>query len=121
MKVKLTGEIQLLSDISEAFAESLDLEATLKSILKLFDTHLKLRRGTITLLDPDTEMIHVRVAHGLSKQSKKVGSYKMGEGITGMVVQSGKGGDGMRKDGRHETSADDRQPPHRRTAGTGYF
>ncbi len=90
MKAKLTGEILLLSDISKAFAESLDLEATLKSILKLFDTHLKLRRGTITLLDPDTEMIHVRVAHGLSNKSKSEASYRMGEGITGMVVQSGK-------------------------------
>ena len=90
MKAKLEKEVQLLSDISNAFAESLDLEATLKSILKLFDTHLKLRRGTITLLDPDTEMINVKVAHGLSKRSKSVGSYKVGEGITGLVVQSGK-------------------------------
>jgi len=50
MKAKLTKEVQLLSNISKAFAESLDLEATLKSILKSLDTHLKLQRGTITLL-----------------------------------------------------------------------
>lgn len=90
MKTKLTKEVQLLSDISKVLAESLDLESTLKSILKSFDTHLKLRRGTITLLDPDTEMINVIVAHGLSKRSRSVGSYKVGEGITGLVVQSGK-------------------------------
>jgi Nif-specific regulatory protein len=90
MKARLEKEVQLLSDISNAFAESLDLEATLKSILKLFDTHLKLRRGTITLLNPDTEMINVKVAHGLSKRSKSEGSYKVGEGITGLVVQTGK-------------------------------
>ncbi len=90
MKTKLTREVQLLSDISKAFAESLGLEETLKSILKSFDTHLKLRRGTITLLDLDTEMINVIVAHGLSKRSRSVGSYKVGEGITGLVVQSGK-------------------------------
>ncbi len=90
MKAKLTREVKILSDMSEALAESLDLEATLKSILKSFDSHLKLRRGTITLLDPDTEMINVKVAHGLSKKSKSVGSYKIGEGITGLVVQGGK-------------------------------
>ena len=90
MKAKLAREAELLGDISKAFAESLDLEETLASILKSLDTHLKLRRGTITLLDPQTETINVKVAHGLSERSKSLGSYKVGEGITGLVVQSGK-------------------------------
>jgi len=90
MKAGLAKEVELLSDISKALAESLDLEETLMSILKSFDTHLKLRRGTITLLDPDTETINVRLAHGLSKKSQSMASYKVGEGITGLVVQNGK-------------------------------
>jgi len=90
MKAKLAKEVRLLSDISKAFAESLDLEATLKSILESLDTHLKLRRGTITLLDPDSETINIRLAHGLSEKSKRLGTYRVGEGITGTVVQSGK-------------------------------
>jgi len=90
MKPKPAREVEILSDISKALAESLDLEETLRSILKSFDTHLKLRRGTITLLDPDTETINVRIAHGLSDKSKSMASYKVGEGITGLVVQSGK-------------------------------
>jgi len=90
MKTKPATEVRLLSDISEAFAESLDLEETLKSMLKSLDTYLKLRRGTITLLDPDTERINIKVAHGLSKKSESLGSYQIGEGITGLVVQSGK-------------------------------
>ena len=83
-------EVQLLGDISKAFAESLNLEMTLKSILTSLDTHLKLQRGTITLLDPQTETINIKIAHGISERSKRLGSYKVGEGITGMVVQSGK-------------------------------
>jgi Nif-specific regulatory protein len=90
MKTKTATEVRLLSDISEAFAESLDLEETLKSMLKSLDIYLKLRRGTITLLDPDTERINIKVAHGLSKKSESLGSYQIGEGITGLVVQSGK-------------------------------
>ena len=90
MKAGLAKEVELLSDISKTLAESLDLEETLMSILKSFDTHLKLRRGTITLLDPDTETINVRLAHGISKKSQNMASYKVGEGITGLVVQSGK-------------------------------
>lgn len=90
MKARLAKEVELLSDISKALAESLDLEETLMSMLKSFDTHLKLRRGTITLLDPDTETINVRLAHGISKKSQSMASYKVGEGITGLVVQTGK-------------------------------
>ncbi|MHC4438031.1 MAG: sigma 54-interacting transcriptional regulator [Planctomycetota bacterium] len=90
MKARLAKEVELLSDISKSFAESLDLEETLKSILKSLDTHLKLRRGMITLLDPDTETINIRIAHGLSKKSRSQASYKVGEGVTGLVVQSGK-------------------------------
>ncbi len=89
MKAKQSAEVQLLSDVAKAFAESLDLEETLKSILKSLDTHLKLRRGTITLLDPQTETLTIRVAHGLSEKSKSLGSYRVGEGITGRVVQTG--------------------------------
>jgi Nif-specific regulatory protein len=90
MKAKPASEVQLLSDIAKGLAESLNLEQTLQGILRLLDTHLKLQRGTITLLDPRTETINVEVAHGLSESSKKLGSYKIGEGVTGMVVQSGK-------------------------------
>jgi Nif-specific regulatory protein len=89
MKTKLAAEVQLLSDIAKAFAESLHLEETLASILKSMDTHLNWQRGTITLLDPETETIHIKVAHGLSERSKSLGSYKVGEGITGRVVQTG--------------------------------
>ncbi len=89
MKAKYGAEVQLLSDVARAFAESLDLEATLKSILKSLDTHLKLRRGTIMLLDPETETLTIRVAHGLSEKSKNQASYKIGEGITGRVVETG--------------------------------
>jgi Nif-specific regulatory protein len=89
MKAKSAAEVQLLSDVARALAESLDLEDTLKSILKSLDTHLKLQRGTITLLDDQTETINIKVAHGLSTRSKSRGSYKVGEGITGRVVQTG--------------------------------
>jgi Nif-specific regulatory protein len=90
MRTKLAAETQLLSDIAKVFAESLDLGEMLRSMLKSLDTHLKLQRGTITLLDPETEMINIKVAHGISEKSKKQGSYKVGEGITGLVVQSGR-------------------------------
>ncbi len=90
MPARPIKEVQLLNDIAKAFAESLDLQKTLHSILKSLSTFLKLQRGTITLLNPDTETINIEIAHGLSKRSQQMGTYRMGEGITGTVVQTGK-------------------------------
>jgi len=90
MTAKPFNDVLLLNDIAKGLAESLDLQQTLRAILKSLDTHLKLQRGTITLLNPDTETINIEIAHGLSEKSQKLGRYKIGEGITGMVVQTGK-------------------------------
>jgi Nif-specific regulatory protein len=90
MTGKISNGVMLLGDMARAFAETLDLELTMKAILKSLDTHVKLQKGTITLLDPDTETINIKVAHGLSEKSKQLGSYKIGEGVTGTVVQTGK-------------------------------
>jgi len=90
MTKSITRDVEVLSDVARAFTDSLHLKNTLESLLKTLDTHLKLQRGTITLLNPDTEMIDIQVAHGLSLEMKKRGAYKVGEGITGMVVETGK-------------------------------
>jgi Nif-specific regulatory protein len=85
---KLGKEVQLLAEVSKAIADSLNLEETLGSILSTLETHLKLERGQIMLLDPDTETIAIKIAHGIPDESKQV-TYKVGEGITGLVVQRG--------------------------------
>ncbi|MBM4103745.1 MAG: GAF domain-containing protein [Planctomycetes bacterium] len=90
MAKKLAREVELLADVAKAFAESLNLEATLESILKSLDTHLKFERGIVTLLNPDSEMINIKVAHGITEESKKAVTFRVGEGITGLVVQTGK-------------------------------
>jgi Nif-specific regulatory protein len=90
MVSKPLNDVHLLNDIAKGLAESLDLQQTLRAILKSLDTHLKLQRGTITLLNPETETINIEIAHGLSEKSQKMGIYKIGEGVTGTVVQTGK-------------------------------
>ncbi|MHC5180182.1 MAG: AAA family ATPase, partial [Planctomycetota bacterium] len=80
MAKKLAKEVEILADVAKGFAESLDLEATLESILHALETHVKLERGAITLLDPESETISIKVAHGLSAASRKQITYKVGEG-----------------------------------------
>jgi Nif-specific regulatory protein len=49
-----------------------------------------MERGTITILDPLRNEIHIEVAHGISKSAVSRVKYQLGEGITGRVIQSGK-------------------------------
>ncbi len=82
-------KVKVLVDISEALAKALDLEDALNSILRVLSDSLEMQRGTITLVDPNTNELHIEVAHGLSTAEKERGRYKIGEGITGKVVETG--------------------------------
>jgi Nif-specific regulatory protein len=82
-------KVKALVEISNALSSSLELERTLGLILKVLSEHLEMERGTITLVDPSTNELHIEVAHGLTKTEKERGRYKIGEGITGRVVESG--------------------------------
>jgi len=82
-------KVQVLVEIGEALSSSLDLEKSLHSILKVLSDSLEMKRGTITLVDPVTNELKIEVAQGLTRQEKNRGRYKIGEGVTGKVVESG--------------------------------
>jgi len=46
-------------------------------------------RGSLTLLNRDTGEIFIEAAYGLSPSQKERGRYRLGEGATGRVVQTG--------------------------------
>jgi Nif-specific regulatory protein len=48
-----------------------------------------MRRGTITILNPETAELQIEVAQGLTAEARRRGRYKLGEGITGRVVETG--------------------------------
>jgi len=83
-------QIALLYEVIQALTSSLDLRESLEAILELLSRLMKMNRGTVTLLDPSTETLTIEVAHGMSSESKQKGRYRIGEGITGQVVASGR-------------------------------
>lgn len=89
LKPKL-DEITCLYEISKSIHATLDLRKALYRVLDLLSVHLGMNRGSITLLNPDTSEIHIEVAHGISSAEKTRGRYKLGEGITGRVIESGR-------------------------------
>lgn len=82
-------ELSLLFEISQLLDQSMDLKQVIQPVLKAVTEHLGLQRGTITLLDRVTGQISIEAAVGLSNSQRERGRYRLGEGITGAVVQSG--------------------------------
>ncbi len=82
-------QVKVLVDISNALSSSLNMEKALESILKILSDSLEMQRGTITLVNPDTNELRIEVAQGLTREEKERGRYKIGEGITGRVVETG--------------------------------
>ncbi len=87
--MKKIEEITLFYEISEALNEHLDLKKSLYKVLDILSNNLDMIRGTITLLNPLRNEINIEVAHGLSKSAMDRGKYKLGEGVTGRVIQTG--------------------------------
>jgi Nif-specific regulatory protein len=83
-------ELSLLFELSQAIARSLDLKEIMGPILKLMAEYMGMHRGTISLLNRDSGDILIEEAYGLSDSEQARGKYKIGEGITGKVVETGK-------------------------------
>ena len=82
-------ELSLLFEVSQTLERSLDLGEVLDLVLEAMAEHMGMLRGTITLLNRETEAISIGAAYGLSASQKQRGRYKLGEGVTGKVLASG--------------------------------
>ncbi len=82
-------ELRLLLSISRILDQSPDLKQVIQPVLNEVAEHLGLLRGAITLLDRETDEIIIETAYGLSEQQRRKGRYRLGEGITGRVVETG--------------------------------
>jgi Nif-specific regulatory protein len=84
------AEIECLYEITKAIHGTFDLRKALYKVLDLLSEYLGMNRGSISLLNPDTSEIHIEVAHGISSTAKTKGRYKLGEGVTGRVIETGR-------------------------------
>ncbi|RJQ67975.1 MAG: GAF domain-containing protein [Desulfobacteraceae bacterium] len=88
--MKRIEEVTLLYEISQALNEHLDLKKSLYKVLDILSSSMNMVRGTLSILDPVSNEISIEVAHSLSLSTIERVKYKLGEGITGGVIQSGK-------------------------------
>ncbi len=88
--MKPIEEVTLLYEITKALNEHLDLKTSLYKVLDILSSSMNMVRGTITILNPVRNEITIEVAHGLNPSAMQKVKYKLGEGITGRVIETGK-------------------------------
>ena len=88
--MKTIEEVTLLYEISETLNEHLELKKALYKVMDILASSLNMVRGTVTILNPVRNEINIEVAHGISRSAMERVKYKLGEGITGRVIQTGK-------------------------------
>ena len=82
-------EVTMLYEITDTLSTPGPLPRSLQRILQILAQRMGMRRGTISILNPETLQLQIEVAHGLTAEARKRGRYKLGEGITGRVVETG--------------------------------
>ena len=87
--MSLSVEVAVLNKISVLVAKRSSVDEMLPEVLKILHSEMGLLRGTVTLREGDHLVISA--SEGLSKDEVDKGLYKVGEVITGIVAQEGKG------------------------------
>ena len=83
-------QLEALYKVSQILAAGARQQQALSDVLDTLDRELGLNRGTITLLAPDGDEIRIEAAHNLSEEQSRRITYRIGEGVTGKVMQTGK-------------------------------
>ena len=77
-------------ETGQTLAGTLELKRAMSVVLENLGRHHGMMRSAITLLDTDIGELRIIASHGLDERSVRHIRYKIGEGITGRVVQTGK-------------------------------
>ena len=80
-------ELTALSKIGEALGAPLELSAIAHRVMEILYMEMGMRRGTLAVVEEESDDIVIMVGLGLSDEEKKKGRYKPGEGIIGRIVK----------------------------------
>ena len=80
----------MLCEISELCGSINELDQALGPVLRWLSERAELHRGTLALLDDEQALIRVEAAHGLTPKEVRRAQLKIGQGITGRVIATGK-------------------------------
>src|SRR5580700_2426736 len=84
------SELSALYEVTKTLGSSLDIKDTADKAFSVLHRMLGLTRGTLVLKDFETGEFSIWAAHGLTKKEIERGRYRVGEGVTGKVIETGK-------------------------------
>ncbi|HJQ26479.1 MAG TPA: sigma 54-interacting transcriptional regulator [Blastocatellia bacterium] len=87
-----TSEIKKLStllEVSQALSGTLNLKAALHRVLEILEQQHGMIRSAVMLLHEDGDELTIEAANGITADGQRQ-RYRLGEGIMGRVVESGK-------------------------------
>ncbi|MCX7981444.1 MAG: sigma 54-interacting transcriptional regulator [Syntrophales bacterium] len=82
-------ELAALHAIARILSRPMEIRDQLEQVLAEMSERLGMKRGMISLMNNLNGEVWLEVAHGVDIENLQV-SYRLGEGITGMVAQTGK-------------------------------
>jgi Nif-specific regulatory protein len=83
-------QLDILCAISRIISAGAGRRDVLCHVLDVLDKELGLRRGTITLLTQDGKEARIEAIHDLSEEKSRGVTYRIGEGVTGKVMETGR-------------------------------
>jgi Nif-specific regulatory protein len=83
-------ELGLLLELSRLLDQSLNLHDVIGPAVTAIAKHMGMTRASVGFLNRETGEILTEAAYGLAPTEIKKGVYRVGEGVTGLVVKTGK-------------------------------
>ena len=85
-----TSNLELLTiyEVSKILGSSLDLQQTLREVLRALAYQLQMHRGRIYLLGEDN-VLRLVAANGMSNEAVAQTEFRDGEGVTGRILKTG--------------------------------
>ncbi|MGD8279823.1 MAG: GAF domain-containing protein, partial [Gemmatimonadota bacterium] len=82
--------LSTLLEISQALSSPVELRTSLMQVLELLEDQHGTVSGSVTLLEEGSGELVIEAATGITWQVQRRATYKVGEGVTGRVVESGR-------------------------------
>ncbi len=82
-------DLSCLYGITRNLASAASLEQGLEQIIDILEQAKSMENTTVTIINPVSGELEIKVAPGITAEARNRGRYKVGEGITGRVVATG--------------------------------
>ena len=87
---RVIRDLSLLFEISQIVGGTLDIRTVMRPVLEKLCTAIQAQRGMINIINRATSEIPIEESYGLSAEERSQVHSKLGEGLVGMVGETGK-------------------------------